>query len=76
MKVEYIPIDEQVADIFTKALPRGKHVYFRDKMGDMVRNIFLARGECYFCSIECGLATRFGREARMLNLGTRGQVVP
>ena len=33
MKLEYILTDEQVADIFTKALPRGKHVYFRDKMG-------------------------------------------
>eukprot|EP00253_Pinus_taeda_P016630 PITA_16630 len=32
VKLEYIPTDEQVADIHTKALPRGKHVYFRDKM--------------------------------------------
>eukprot|EP00253_Pinus_taeda_P024469 PITA_24469 len=33
VKLEYIPTDEQVADILTKALPRGKHFYFRDKMG-------------------------------------------
>eukprot|EP00253_Pinus_taeda_P007370 PITA_07370 len=44
VKLEYIPIDEQVADILTKALPRGKHVYFRDKMG-VVRNTFLGKRE-------------------------------
>ena len=45
VKLEYIPTDEQVADIFTKALPQGKHVYFRDKMG-VVRNTFLGKREC------------------------------
>eukprot|EP00253_Pinus_taeda_P018701 PITA_18701 len=45
VKLEYIPTDEQVADIVTKALPRGKHVYFRDKMG-VVRNTFLGKREC------------------------------
>eukprot|EP00253_Pinus_taeda_P014406 PITA_14406 len=40
VKLEYISTDEQVADILTKALPRGKHVYFRDKMC-VVRNTFL-----------------------------------
>ena len=45
VKLEYIPTDEQVADILTKALPRGKHVYFRDKMG-VVRNTFLGKREC------------------------------
>ena len=44
-KLEYIPTDAQVADNFTKALPRGKHVYFRDKMG-VVRNNFLGKREC------------------------------
>eukprot|EP00253_Pinus_taeda_P016698 PITA_16698 len=39
VKLEYISTDEQVVDILTKALPRGKHVYFRDKMG-VVRNTF------------------------------------
>eukprot|EP00253_Pinus_taeda_P028412 PITA_28412 len=34
IKLEYISANEQVADIFTKALPRGKHVYFRDKMSN------------------------------------------
>lgn len=32
VKLEYISTNEQVVDIFTKALPRGKHVYFRYKM--------------------------------------------
>eukprot|EP00253_Pinus_taeda_P035352 PITA_35352 len=45
VKLEYIPTNEQVADILTKALPRGKHVYFRDKMG-VVRNTFLSKREC------------------------------
>ena len=45
MKLEYISTDEQVADIFTKALPRGKHVYFRDKMG-VARNTFLGNRKC------------------------------
>ena len=33
VKLEYVSTDEQVADILTKSLPRGKQVYFRDKMG-------------------------------------------
>jgi hypothetical protein len=43
--LQYISTDEQVADILTKALPRAKHVYFRDKM-DLVRNTFLGKREC------------------------------
>eukprot|EP00253_Pinus_taeda_P020153 PITA_20153 len=45
VKLKYISTDEQVADILTKALPRGKHVYFRDKMG-VVRNTLLGKREC------------------------------
>ena len=45
VKLEYITTDEQVADILTKSLPRGKHVHFRDKMG-VVRNTFLGKREC------------------------------
>jgi hypothetical protein len=45
MQLHYISNDEQIADILTKALPRGKHVYFRDKMG-LVRNTFLGKREC------------------------------
>ena len=46
VKLEYISIDEQVADILTKSLPRGKHVFFKDKMG-VVKNTFLGKRECY-----------------------------
>jgi hypothetical protein len=45
VQLQYISTDEQVADILTKALPRGKHVYFKDKMG-LVRNTFLGKREC------------------------------
>jgi hypothetical protein len=34
-----------VADILTKALMKGKFVYFKDKMG-IVENTFLAKREC------------------------------
>ena len=43
--LQYVSTDEQVADILTKALGRGKHVYFRDKLG-VVKNIFLGKREC------------------------------
>ena len=44
VKLENIPTDEQVVDILTKALPQGKHVYFRDMMG-VVRKTFLGKRE-------------------------------
>jgi len=42
MKLEHISIDEKVANIITKSFPRGKHVFFRDKMG-VVSNTFLGK---------------------------------
>jgi hypothetical protein len=33
VKLEYIPTDEQTADILTKPLSRIKSAYFREKMG-------------------------------------------
>jgi len=33
LKLEYIPIDDQTADILTKSLPNKKLVYFRNKLG-------------------------------------------
>ena len=45
MKLEYITTNEQVVDILTKSFPRGKHVYFKDKMG-VVRNDFFSKREC------------------------------
>jgi hypothetical protein len=44
VKLEYVSTDEQVANILTKSLSRGKHVYFRDKMG-VVSNTFLGKRE-------------------------------
>ena len=32
LKLQYIPIDEQIADIFTKPLSASKFVYFCDKL--------------------------------------------
>ena len=45
VKLEYISIDEQVADILTKSVPRGKRVFFRDRMG-VVSNTFLGKRGC------------------------------
>jgi hypothetical protein len=45
VKLENVSTDEQVADILTKSLPKGKHVYFTDKMG-VVCNTFLGKREC------------------------------
>ena len=45
VKLEYISTDEQVAEILTKSLLQGKHVFFRDKMG-VVKNTFLGKREC------------------------------
>ena len=43
--LEYIQTDEQVADIFTKALSKHSFVKFRDKLG-LLLNPFLAEREC------------------------------
>ena len=45
MKLQYVPTSEQVADILTKALMKGKFVFFEDKLG-VVQNTFLAKREC------------------------------
>ena len=37
MKLQYIAIDEQVADVLTKPLSKVKFVYFRDKLGVVPR---------------------------------------
>ena len=41
----YVPTDEQIADVLTKPLGRGKFVYFRDKL-EVVENVSLAKREC------------------------------
>jgi hypothetical protein len=45
VELRHISTDEQVADILTKSLGRGKFVFFRDKLG-VVRNTFLGKREC------------------------------
>ena len=43
--LQYISNDEQVVDILTKSLGKGKFVFFRDKLG-VVQNTFLGKREC------------------------------
>jgi hypothetical protein len=45
VELQYISTQKQVADILTKALGRGKFVFFRDKLG-VVSNTFLGKREC------------------------------
>jgi hypothetical protein len=45
MKLQYISTDEQVANILTKDLMKGKFVFYIDKLA-VVHNTFLARREC------------------------------
>ena len=45
IELQYISTNEQVVDIFTKALGKGKFVFFRDKLG-VVSNTFLNKREC------------------------------
>ena len=41
----YVPMDEQIADVFTKPMGREKFVYFRDRLRVM-ENLSLAVREC------------------------------
>jgi hypothetical protein len=45
VKLQYISTNEQVANILTKALPKGNFEYFREKMG-VLENPFLTKREC------------------------------
>jgi hypothetical protein len=45
MELQYISTEEQDVDILTKALGKGKFVFFRDKLG-VVSNTFLGKREC------------------------------
>jgi hypothetical protein len=45
VELQYISTEVQVVDILTKALDRGKFVFFRDKLG-VVSNTFLSKREC------------------------------
>lgn len=35
VELRYVPMDEQIVDVLTKQLGRGKFVYFQDKLGVM-----------------------------------------
>jgi hypothetical protein len=43
--MQYLPTDEQIADVLTKPLAKSKFKYFRDKLG-MVENAPLVKREC------------------------------
>ena len=43
--LQYISIEEKIADVFTKPLIAMKFVYFQDKLG-MVENASLLEREC------------------------------
>ena len=45
LNLQYIHMDEQIADILTKPLIASKFVYFLDKLG-MVENASLVEREC------------------------------
>ena len=45
LKLQYIRMDEQIADILTKPLTTSKFVYFHDKLG-MAENASLPEREC------------------------------
>jgi hypothetical protein len=39
VKLQYVPTGEQIADILTKPLVKGKFVYFRDKLGGCAEHL-------------------------------------
>ena len=39
IKLQYVSIDEQVADVLTKPLSRVKFEYFRDKLGVVQKDL-------------------------------------
>jgi hypothetical protein len=45
VNLQHISTDEQIANILTKPLVKGKFVYFREKLG-VVENTFLTKREC------------------------------
>ena len=39
INIQYVSIDEQVVDVFTKPLSRVKFEYFRDKLGVVIKDL-------------------------------------
>ena len=55
MALQYISTNDQVVDILTKYLGRGKFVFFREKLG-VVQKTFLGTRECLFVYLgKCSL---------------------
>jgi hypothetical protein len=50
IKLQYNPTDEQIVDILTKPLVKGKFVYFRDKLG-VLENSSLAKSVNVFVAL-------------------------
>ena len=82
IKLQYVSIDEQVADVLTKPLSQVKFEYFRDKLG-VVRKDFPCKEEqwwYYKLSLQEGMLkirTLFGKEEQvkdMVSLGKEEQV--
>jgi hypothetical protein len=45
VELQFVPMDEQVADVLTKSLVRGKFEGFRKMLG-IVDDVSLAKSEC------------------------------
>ena len=45
VQLQHLSINEKIADMLTKPLPKAKFVYFRDKLS-VVENFSLAEREC------------------------------
>ena len=45
MELRYIPTDEQITDVLTKPVGRGKLVYFQDRLR-VLDNVSLAERKC------------------------------
>lgn len=51
LKLEYVPTDEQTADMLTKALSNNKLVYFRDKLGLVDMSSLFEREDRHYISV-------------------------
>ena len=67
VQLAYISTDDQIADILTKSLPKGKHVRFRDMMG-VVANAFSV-----IASVEFGTLKSVAINAQEIVQGKKGE---
>ena len=45
VELQYVPTNEQIVNVLTKSLGRGKFVHYQDKLG-VVENVSLVKREC------------------------------